>query len=48
MTTTQDHTLTVFNAVDVPDDVAFRIMALLAPYDADIYTRSCDASGRAL
>ena len=43
-----DHVLTVFNAVDVPDEVAFAVMGLLAAYDADIYTRPCDAQGRAL
>lgn len=48
MNSTTDHTLTVFNAVDVPDAVAFQVMDLLAAYDVDIYTRACDASGHAL
>lgn len=42
------HTLTVFNAVDVPDAVASSVMALLAAYSPDIYVRECDAEGRAL
>jgi hypothetical protein len=42
------HTLTVFNAVDVPDVVAFQVMALLAPYDPDIYVRDADEKGNAL
>lgn len=41
-----EHTLTVFNAVDVPDDVANEVMRLLAGYQPDIYTRPCDATGR--
>jgi len=41
------HALTVFNAVDLPDDVASAVMALLAPYSPDIYVRECDADGRA-
>jgi hypothetical protein len=40
------HTLTVFNAVDLPEAVAAQVMALLAPYDPDIYTRGCDRNGR--
>lgn len=43
-----DHTLVVFNAVDVPHHVQAAVMDLLAPYDPDIYTRAADASGRAL
>lgn len=39
------HTLTVFNAVDVPETVAAEIMRILMPYSADIYTRPCDAAG---
>lgn len=42
------HLLTVFNAVDLPDDVAGQVMALLSPYSPDIYVRDCDAEGRAL
>ena len=42
------HLLTVFNGVDVPDAIASRVMDLLAPYTPDIYTRECDAEGRAL
>jgi hypothetical protein len=40
------HVLTVVNAVDVPDAIVAQVMALLAPYDPDTYTRSCDADGR--
>jgi hypothetical protein len=40
-----DHTLTVFNGVDVPEEVASQVMALLRDYDPDIYTRECDAGG---
>lgn len=43
-----NHTLTVFNAVDVPDAVASQVMALLYAYNPDIYTRECDETGRAL
>lgn len=43
----QTHTLTVFNAIDVPDDVANEVMRLLAAYSPDIYTRECDANGYA-
>lgn len=43
-----NHTLTVFNAVDLPDCVASSVMDLLAPYSPDIYVRECDAEGRAL
>ena len=43
-----DHTLTVFNAVDLPDDVAWRVMDLLAAYNPDCYTRACDETGHAL
>ncbi len=42
------HTLTVFNAVDVPESVATEVMRLLEPFDADTYRRDCDESGRAL
>ena len=42
------HLLTVINGVDVPSDVAAAVMALLAPYDPDIYYRPCDETGRAL
>ena len=42
------HELAVFNAVDVPLDVAKEVMRLLAPYDPDAYTRACDGSGRVL
>lgn len=42
------HTLTVFNAVDVPDDVASAVLAILTAYNPDVYTRPCDATGRAL
>jgi hypothetical protein len=42
------YVLSVFNAVDVPEEVASHVMRLLAPYDPDTYTRNCDASGRAL
>ena len=42
------HTLTVFNAVDVPQDIQRAVMQLLDPYDADIYERDCDAQGKAL
>jgi len=41
------HTLTVFNAVDVPEDVANKVFALLAKYDVDVYTRNCDENGQA-
>jgi len=37
--------LSVFNAVDVPEEVAAQVMALLAPYDPDAYTRPCDENG---
>lgn len=40
-----NHTLTVFNAVDVPEPVARQIMALLSEYNPDIYTRPCDENG---
>ena len=43
-----EHVLTVFNAVDLPDDVANKVMSLLAGYDPDCYTRACDETGRAL
>lgn len=39
------HTLTVFNAVDVPLDVQESVAALLAPYKVDVYERACDAAG---
>lgn len=42
------HTLTVFNAVDVPQEIQRQVMQLLDPFDADIYERDCDESGRAL
>lgn len=42
------HTLTVWNAVDVPEAVQDQVMALLAPFDPDTYSRACDASGRTL
>jgi hypothetical protein len=42
------HTLTVFNGVDVPDSVASAVMALLSPYNPDIYTRGCDTTGMVL
>ena len=45
---TDKHLLTVVNAVDVPDDVASAVMALLASYSPDIYVRECDENGRAL
>ena len=48
MSADQGHVLTVLNAIDVPDAVARQAMALLAPYSPDIYTRACDAEGRAL
>jgi hypothetical protein len=41
------YTLTVFNAVNVPQSVQRRVMELLGAYDPDIYQRECDASGRA-
>ena len=47
VTQTQQHALTVFNAVDVPVSVADEVMRLLAPYDPDCYVRACDAAGRA-
>jgi hypothetical protein len=40
------HTLTVFNAVDVPESVQEKVLALLGQYNPDIYQRSCDAEGR--
>jgi hypothetical protein len=40
-----EHILTVFNAVDVPDTVAREVMTLLATYDPDIYTRTCNRFG---
>jgi hypothetical protein len=40
------HILTVVNAVDVPDSVVGQVMAILAPYDPDCYTRECDETGR--
>lgn len=43
-----EHTLTVFNAVDVPEAVISQVWALLSPYDPDIYSRACDATGRTL
>jgi len=43
-----DHTLTVFNAVDIPEDVAMAVMRLLDPFDPDCYTRACDATGKAV
>lgn len=42
---TSGHTLTVYNAVDVPEDVTRQVMALLAPYQPDIYSRDCDEHG---
>lgn len=42
---TEHHTLTVFNAVDLPDDVANEVARLLQPYNFDCYTRECDAEG---
>jgi hypothetical protein len=42
------HELVVFNAVDVPQDVQSAVMALLTSYSPDVYTRECDATGRAL
>lgn len=39
------HTLTVFNAVDVPESIATQIVSMLAAYDVDCYTRPCDADG---
>ena len=42
-----DHSLTVFNAVDVPFDVQAIVIGLLAMYDVDVYTRPCDATGKA-
>lgn len=42
------HTLTVFHAVDLPEDVANAVFCLLAPYNPDVYTRDCDETGRAL
>ena len=44
----ETHTLTVFNAVDVPESVSAQVYALLAPFDPDTYTRACDASGKVL
>ena len=41
------HLLTVFNAIDVPEDVARRVMDLLDPYDPDVYVRQCDEHGNA-
>ena len=40
-----DHTLVVFNAVDVPEAIQSQVLNLLAPYDPDVYTRACDARG---
>lgn len=42
------HILTVFNAVDVPMDIQFQVMNLLLPFDADIYNRECDETGKAI
>ena len=42
------HLLTVFNAVDVPEDVQSAVMALLSPFSPDIYSRECDETGHAL
>mgnify|MGYP001574526621 CR=1 FL=1 len=39
MTGEQGRTLTTFNALDVPDEVATEVMRLLSPYDPDIYVR---------
>jgi hypothetical protein len=39
------HTLTVFNGVDVPDDVQQQVLGILANYQPDIYQRDCDAQG---
>jgi len=44
----EEHTLTVFNAVDVPYEIQAQVMRLLGPYDPDIYERPADAQGRAL
>jgi hypothetical protein len=46
--TDPDHTLTVVNAVDVPDDILGQVMRLLSAYDPDVYTRPCDESGKTL
>jgi hypothetical protein len=43
-----DHTLNVVNAVDVPESVLSAVLALLAPFSPDVYSRPCDATGRAL
>jgi len=40
-----NHTLTVFNAVDVPESVQRKVVALLAGYDVDMYERLCDVNG---
>jgi hypothetical protein len=42
------HTLTVFNAVDVPDWVQQAVLNLLWEYQPDIYHRDCDESGMTL
>jgi hypothetical protein len=41
-----DHTLTVWNAVDVPESVTMQVMALIDSYSPDIYHRDCDETGR--
>lgn len=40
-----DSVLTVVSGVNVPDSVTNKVLALLAPYDPDIYTRACDSKG---
>jgi len=40
-----NHTLTVFNAVDVPESVQQAVLNLLGAYAPDIYQRECDAKG---
>jgi hypothetical protein len=42
------HTLTVFNAVDVPVAVQRAVVRLLDPYHYDVYERACDAEGYVL
>ncbi len=39
------HTLSVFIAVDVPESVQRKVLALLAAYKPDTYERNCDAEG---
>ena len=45
MDSNERHELTVFNAVDLPDTVARKVLELLRDFQPDIYTRPCDSNG---